>query len=56
MSEAMGLLTVPPQLWREVLVLSQLELAFEALRRSDPFGMVRLDLAIGALPDPDTTR
>jgi hypothetical protein len=37
---------VPPQLWREVLVLAQLELAAESLERSDPNGMHLLSRAV----------
>jgi hypothetical protein len=56
MSEAMGRhLGVPPQLWREVLVLSQVELALEALGRTDPNTMVRLSRAVRALHDPERT-
>jgi hypothetical protein len=37
---------VPPQLWREVLVLAQLELATESLERADPNGMHLLSRAV----------
>ncbi|HEU4515259.1 MAG TPA: hypothetical protein VFR87_19275 [Nocardioidaceae bacterium] len=37
---------VPPQLWREVLVLAQLELAMESLERADPNGMHLLSRAV----------
>jgi hypothetical protein len=40
---------VPRQLWREVLVLAQLELAMESLERADPNGMVLLSRAVRAL-------
>lgn len=40
---------VPRQLWREVLVLTQLELAMESLERADPNGMVLLSRAVRAL-------
>jgi hypothetical protein len=57
LSEAMGQqLGVPPRLWREVLVLSQVELAIEALHRSDPYAMVRLSRAVGALQRPVRAR
>lgn len=38
--------SVPPQLWREVLVLAQLELATESLERADPNGMHLLSRAV----------
>lgn len=38
--------SVPPQLWREVLVLSQLELAAQALENADPNGMHLLSRAV----------
>lgn len=38
--------SVPPQLWREVLALSQLELATEALEHADPNGMHLLSHAV----------
>ncbi len=38
--------SVPPQLWREVLVLSQLEVATEALEHADPNGMHLLSRAV----------
>jgi hypothetical protein len=41
---------VPKELWREVLVLSQLELALEALDRGDSDGITELILAVRALP------
>lgn len=57
LGEAMGRhLGVPPQLWREVLVLSEVELAIEALGRTDPHGMVRLSRAVRALPASETSR
>jgi hypothetical protein len=37
---------VPQQLWREVLVLTQLELATESLERADPNGMHLLSRAV----------
>jgi hypothetical protein len=37
---------VPAQLWREVLVLAQLELATESLERADPNGMQLLSRAV----------
>lgn len=37
---------VPTQLWREVLVLTQLELATESLERADPNGMHLLSRAV----------
>lgn len=36
MSSTLATLSVPPQLWQEVLVLAQLELAVQALERDDP--------------------
>jgi aminoglycoside phosphotransferase (APT) family kinase protein len=41
---------LPRQLWREVLVLSQLELALEDLDRGDPEGITLLMTAVRALP------
>lgn len=48
---------VPRQLWRELLVLTQLELAIESLERSDPNGMFLLSRAVHALSGtPKRTR
>lgn len=53
MSEAMGRhLGVPAQLWREVLVLSQVELALDSLGRTDPTTLVRLSGAVRAFGGP----
>lgn len=41
---------LPRQLWRDVLVLTQLELALEALDRGDPEGINLLIAAVRALP------
>ena len=43
-------LALPKQLWREVLVLSQLELAVESLDRGDPGGVAELVSVVRALP------
>ncbi|HSE10901.1 MAG TPA: hypothetical protein VLB29_19720 [Nocardioidaceae bacterium] len=56
MTSALGRTPVPRQLWREVLLLAQLELAFEALERGDPHGMARLSRAIRVLQAPTRTR
>lgn len=45
-SGVLGHTPVPPQLWREVVVLAQLELATEALERADPNGMHLLSRAV----------
>ena len=41
---------LPPQLWRDVLVLAQLELAVESLDRGDPSAFSLLLTAVRALP------
>lgn len=56
MTSALARTPVPRQLWREVLLLTQLELAFEALERGDPHGMARLSRAIRVLQAPTRTR
>lgn len=56
MTSVMKWTPVPRQLWREVLLLSQLELAFEALERGDPHGMARLSRAVRVLQVPTRTR
>jgi hypothetical protein len=53
MSETMALTPVPPRLWREVLALSQLEIAVETRLRGDPRGMLRLGHAVMALQASD---
>jgi hypothetical protein len=56
MSEAIGRhLDVTPLPWREVLVLSQVELSLEALGRTDPNNLVRLSGAVRALHDSART-
>jgi hypothetical protein len=45
-SEVLAYTPVPPHLWREVLVLAQLELAMESLERADPNGMHLLSRAV----------
>jgi hypothetical protein len=56
MGEAMAHAKVSARLWREVLALSQLELAVEARLHGDPYGMVRLSHAVRALQGPERTR
>lgn len=56
MTEAMAHTPVPARLWREVLVLSQLELAIEGLRRGTSYGMVRLSRAVRALQGSERSR
>lgn len=55
-TSALGRTPVPRKLWREVLLLTQLELAFEALERGDPHGMARLSRSVRALQVPTRTR
>jgi len=47
---ALSRLGIPRQLWREVLLLVQLELAIKALEHDDHDGMVLLAKAVEALP------
>ena len=55
-TSTLGRTPVPRKLWREVLLLTQLELAFEALERGDPHGMARLSRSVRALQVPTRTR
>lgn len=47
---ALSRLGIPPQAWREVLLLSQLELAVKALERGEHDGVVLLARSVAALP------
>lgn len=55
MAAALTQTNVPRQLWREVLVLAQLELAVESLEQADPNRMLLLSRALRALRGLDDT-